>query len=88
MYDPRVDLWRQTWVDDSGSYGHFVGRLVDGDPCFATPEAVDADPLYKRMVFSNITDAHWSWQKDRSYDDGETWVEGIGFIEASRASAD
>jgi hypothetical protein len=29
--------------------------------------------------------ARWSWRKDRSYDGGETWIEGVGYIEATRA---
>lgn len=56
--------WRQTWVDDGGSYWAFVGTLVDGDPSFATPGPVDADHLFKRMVFAEITPDtfHWRWE--------------------------
>ena len=53
--DPEGDGWRQTWVDSNGSYWHFVGGpQPDGTFMFATPEPVDADRLYKRMVFSEI----------------------------------
>jgi hypothetical protein len=73
VFDPGLGLWRQTWVDDGGSYWHFVGTLVDGDPSFATPTPVDLDAVYKRMVFSDITrdSFHWRWE---SSPDGESWT--------------
>ena len=65
--------WRQTWVDDGGSYWAFVGAVVDGDPSFATPTPVDEERLYKRMVFSDITadTFHWRWE---SSPDGDEWT--------------
>ena len=74
VYNPDQDLWRQTWVDKSGSYWHFVGSLVDGDPTFGTPEPVDADQTYKRMVFSNITNDSFDWRWESSSDQQE-WTE-------------
>jgi hypothetical protein len=73
VYDAALDLWRQTWVDDGGSYWAFVGTLVDGAPSFATPGPVDTDSVFKRMVFTGITaDAfHWRWE---SSPDGEAWT--------------
>jgi hypothetical protein len=62
------DGWRQTWVDESGSYWAFVGEVVDGNPSFATPVPVDGTlenpALYKRMVFTDITadGFHWRWE--------------------------
>ena len=54
VHDPTTDRWRQTWVDSNGSYWHFVGtRTVEGT-IFATPEPVDEDQAYKRMVFSDV----------------------------------
>jgi hypothetical protein len=66
-------VWRQTWVDEGGSYWQFVGTLVDGDKSFATTEPVDADQTYKRMVFSDISRDrfHWRWE---SSPDGEDWT--------------
>ncbi|NNE10751.1 MAG: hypothetical protein HKN41_00725 [Ilumatobacter sp.] len=72
VYNGELDLWQQTWVDQSGNYWHFVGRLVDGDPAFATPERVDADQLFKRMVFSDIADDSFEWRWESS-PDGDAW---------------
>ena len=54
VHDATVG-WRQTWVDSNGSYWHFVGTRDDGTVTFATPEPVDADRTFKRMVFSDIS---------------------------------
>ena len=74
VYDPATDRWRQTWVDSNGSYWHFVGTGTNEGTIFATPERVDRDQTYKRMVFSDVTaDAfHWRWESSA---DGATWVE-------------
>ncbi len=73
VYDARLDLWRQTWVDDSGNYWAFVGSLVDGDPSFGMPGPVDAEAHWKRMVFTDITadTFHWRWEKSP---DGVAWT--------------
>ena len=65
--------WRQTWVDDAGCYWAFEGGLVDGNPSFGTPVPVDAEQLFKRMVFSDIGEEafHWRWE---SSPDGDTWT--------------
>ena len=74
VYDPLVDLWRQTWVDSDGSYWHFVGALVDGNPAFGTPGPVDAPPLFKRMVFSTISADEFDWRWETS-PHGQVWTE-------------
>jgi hypothetical protein len=71
--DPEGAGWFQTWVDSSGSYWHFVGgREPDGTFVFGTPEPVDADRLYKRMVFSDITADGFAWRWEAS-PDGAAW---------------
>ena len=74
VHDPTSDRWRQTWVDSHGSYWHFVGTRTDEGTIFATPEPVDRDQTYKRMVFSDVTPEafHWRWE---SSPDGTAWTE-------------
>ena len=66
-------IWRQTWVDSTGNYWHFEGGpRDDGSFIFATPGRVDAEHLYKRMVFSEITDESLAWRWEFSAD-GALW---------------
>ncbi len=71
-HDAHSGDWHQTWVDSNGSYWHFVGGRVDGDPSFGTPVPVDRDLRYKRMIFSDIGPAGFDWRWESS-PDGEDW---------------
>jgi hypothetical protein len=72
--DPSTGQWQQTWVDSSGSYWAFVGGpQEDGSFVFATPGPVDADQVYKRMVFSDIRDDAFEWRWEFS-PDGAVWA--------------
>ncbi|HJR99042.1 MAG TPA: hypothetical protein VJ979_14200 [Actinomycetota bacterium] len=67
--------WRQTWADSNGSYWHLVGStLPDGSLAFSTPERVDAEQVYKRMVFFDVEHDRFSWRWESSFD-GERWQE-------------
>ncbi len=67
--DPSGDGWRQTWVDSSVSYWHFEGGpQPDGTFVFATPEPVDEEQMYKRMVFSEIAEDGLAWRWESSHD--------------------
>lgn len=71
--------WRQTWVDESGSYWAFEGGVVDGNPSFGTPVPVDPEnaegdgALYKRMVFTDIGPDGFGWRWESS-PDGGVWT--------------
>ena len=81
--------WRQTWVDENGSYWHFVGESGDGTFTFATREPVDVEHMYKRMVFSDLEDDrfHWRWE---SSVDGAVWTErwAIDYRRAGGSASD
>jgi hypothetical protein len=75
VVDPVAGGWRQTWVDSTGSYWTFVGGArTDGTVVFGTPERVDAERLYKRMIFSEITPDGFSWRWESS-PDRRTWTQ-------------
>jgi hypothetical protein len=84
VFHPKLHIWQQTWVDQSGAYWHFVGQLVDGDPAFATPNPVDDPSLYKRMVFSDISADSFQWRWESSPDE-RTWTENWAISYTRRA---
>jgi hypothetical protein len=72
--DPVTGGWRQTWVDSTGSYWAFVGgRRTDGTFVFGTPDRVDSDQLYKRMIFSDIEPDGFQWRWESSAE-RRTWT--------------
>jgi hypothetical protein len=74
VFDPDRRLWRQTWVDDQGSYLDLVGGRAEG--CFtferAAPER--GDRARQRMVFRDVTPEAFRWTWESSPDDGATWI--------------
>ena len=63
--------WRQTWVDDQGSYMTFVGRFSSGEMILdGEPMTKDGKSFRMRMVFTAITKEALTWRWERTDDDG------------------
>ncbi len=77
VYDSNAGIWRQTWVDSSGSYLSFTGEF-DGEKLTLRTEPVereDGEVAVNRMVFSEISDSSLKWDWQGSKDGGSTWVD-------------
>ena len=72
-YDPERKLWRQTWVDNTGSYLDFTGVFEDGKMILIRGAIVRGESCKQRMVWYNIEDNRLDWNWERSDDDGRTW---------------
>jgi hypothetical protein len=74
LFDANSDKWKQTWVDNEGSYLDFAGEFTNGvmtlSRKFTRP---DGTPVLQRMVFKNITSDEFDWSWESSKDDGKTW---------------
>ena len=64
-------VWRQTWVDSSGTYLDFVGADVDGRISF---QRTDPEGTRQRMVWLDVTADAFRWEWQRSTDGGDTWT--------------
>jgi hypothetical protein len=85
VFDPAAG-WRQTWVDSNGSYWHFVGAATQDGFVFSTPEPVDDERLFKRMVFSAIRPTSFEWRWEAS-PDARSWTERWSIRYRRRPSA-
>lgn len=75
VWQPQLGKWRQTWVDDGGSYLAFTGGIEDGVMrLYGEPRTVNGETVQMRMVFEDVTadTLHWQWQ--RSTDDWKTFT--------------
>jgi len=73
VHNSRADKWFQTWADSSGSYWTFSGGSQDdGTFIFGTETPVDAEAVYKRMVFFDIAHDSFRWRWEFS-PDGNSW---------------
>ena len=73
VFDPARGLWRQTWVDDAGSYLDLVGDRVDGWFAFVRDAPELGDGGRQRMVFRDVEADRFRWTWELSEDVGETW---------------
>ncbi len=73
-FDRRLRKWRQTWVDNFGSYLDFIGEFKDGQMILAREAtAPDGRKFLQRMVWKNIQPDSLDWSWERSDDGGKTW---------------
>lgn len=68
-------VWRQTWVDDQGSYLAFTGGMESGRMVLRGESFKREDKeIQMRMVFSDITAGSLTWTWERTNDGGATWT--------------
>jgi hypothetical protein len=74
LFDVKTGKWKQTWVDNQGSYLDFVGEFKDGQMILQR-EATgpDGKPFLQRMVWKNIAANEFDWSWEASHDAGKTW---------------
>ncbi|MBX3095879.1 MAG: DUF1579 family protein [Fimbriimonadaceae bacterium] len=71
VYNAPKGLWQQTWVDDSGSYLLFEGK-ISGDA--RELRLINASPgTDMRMIWEDISHDGFWWRWQRSTDSGATW---------------
>ena len=73
VYNPIDRQWRQTWVDNQGSYLDFVGEWHGDKMILQRPAVVEGQPVLQRMVWYNIEANRFEWNWERSSDEGQTW---------------
>jgi hypothetical protein len=74
VFDPVRGLWRQTWVDNQGSYLDLAGETVDGRFAFGRAAPERGPTARQRMVFRDVEPDRFRWTWESSPDDGATWV--------------
>jgi hypothetical protein len=72
-FDVDEGCWRQTWVDNSGSYLDFRGEFRDGQMDLRTERTVDGRRTLLRVRWFDIAQESLSWAWERSDDGGRTW---------------
>lgn len=72
MWGSQRKIWKQTWVDDAGSYLLFEGGK-EGDKVILKQINVPPGRPDMRMVFSEIKKESFTWSWQSSTDQGKTW---------------
>jgi len=72
-YIPQSAQWKQTWVDNQGSYLDFVGEAKNGQMILSREAEVNGKKILQRMVWKNIKPMELDWSWEKSEDGGQTW---------------
>jgi hypothetical protein len=73
MWQPAAGTWRQTWVDDQGSYLAFTGGIEHGVmTLYGEPRDKDGKRVQMRMQFLDVTPRTLRWEWQRSDDAWQT----------------
>lgn len=89
-YDPVKQRWCCRWLqagtDTSLQFSNdwFYGNFIDGEMRLQGAANGTKGPYIFRIVFNNITDDSFTWTMAQSFDEGESWDEEVGRIEAKR----
>lgn len=73
LYDPKLNKWKQTWMDNSGGYFDLLGEFENGVMTLICEKEMDGKPILLRMVFHNISEDKLDWNWERSDDNGAHW---------------
>ena len=86
-FNPRTREWDNRWLAaGSQQWKYYAATKVGETMVMIGGEGKDPrGPYIDRNVFYDISADRWRWRKDRSWDGGTTWFEGVSFIEARRA---
>lgn len=74
VFDTTQNIWRQTWVDNTGGYLDFVGEFRDGTMTLQRTARRGGKEITQRMRWYNIQRDSLDWNWESSADGGVTWV--------------
>lgn len=88
-FNPENGYWDNRWLAQGNlRWVYFRADRVDDTMVMVGGEGEDARGAFiDRNVFYDIGADAWKWRKDRSWDGGESWLEGVAHIEARRRGA-
>jgi hypothetical protein len=79
IFNTTDKKWHQTWVDDKGTFTHYIGGLVDGKMVLDSESTVNGKKTINRMTFAKLADGSVRQHGETSTDEGKTWTTSFDF---------
>lgn len=75
VYNPKIKMWQQTWVDNQGGYIVLKGEFSNGMMTLSTDprKLQNGTEIISRMVFYDIASDKFDWKWESTKDDGKSW---------------
>lgn len=73
-YDANLRKWRQTWVDNQGSYIDLAGEYQGAQMLLTTEDLSVGKPQKLRMIFYNITPDTFDWNWESFDESSNSWM--------------
>lgn len=86
IYDTTDKKWHQTWVDDRGTFTHYVGTFVDGAMRITTDRPAGGKPGLARMTFTKRPSGEVRQHGEQSSDNGKTWTTTFDLLYTKRVT--
>ena len=80
IYDVNDKKWHQTWVDDKGTFTHYIGGLEDGKMVVVADTIVSGKKTLAKMTFSKLTNGDVRQFGENSTDEGKTWMTAFDLL--------
>jgi hypothetical protein len=74
IYDTNDKKWHQTWVDDKGTFTHYIGELKDGKLVYIADTVQSGKKTLAKMTFSKLPGGDVRQFGENSTDEGKTWT--------------
>ncbi|MEQ1644500.1 MAG: tetratricopeptide repeat protein [Pyrinomonadaceae bacterium] len=79
IFNTTDKKWHQTWVDDKGTFTHYIGGIVDGKMVLDSDTMFNGKKAIGRMTFSKLPNGDVRQHGERSIDEGKTWTTTFDF---------
>ena len=74
IYDTNDKKWHQTYVDDKGTFAHYIGGFVNGEMVITADTVVAGKKTLAKMTFSKLPNGDVRQHGENSTDEGKTWT--------------
>jgi len=84
IFDTNDKKWHQTWVDDKGTFTHYIGGLINGEMVVTADTIVSGKPTLAKMTFTKMPNGDVRQHGENSTDGGKTWTTSFDLIYSRR----
>ena len=80
IFNTIDNKWHQSWVNDKGTFTHYIGGIVDGKMVLIADTVIAGKKTLAKMTFSNLPNGDVRQFGENSTDDGKTWATAFDFV--------